>query len=48
MDVLRRLAIVSTDFRAGGEASEPLLGRHWLVIAALALLAVSAAVFLLS
>lgn len=48
MDVPHRLAIVSTGLPAGDEAGEPAFGRHWLVISALALLAVSAAVFLLS
>jgi hypothetical protein len=49
MDALHRLAMVSSDPRAGGEGGEqPGLGRQWLVIAALVLLTLSAAVFLLS
>jgi hypothetical protein len=51
MDVLHRLAMVATDPRGGGGQSDggeqPALGRHWLVISALVLLALSAAVFLL-
>lgn len=49
MDALHRLAMVSSDPRAGGEGEEqPGLGRPWLVISALVLLALSAAVFLIS
>jgi hypothetical protein len=49
MDALHRLAMVSSDPRAGGEGREqPVLGRHWLVISTLLLLALSAGVFLLS
>jgi len=49
MDALHRLAMVSSDPRAGGEEREqPVLGRHWLVISTLLLLALSAGVFLLS
>ena len=48
MDVLHRLAMVSSDPRAGEGGEQPRLGRHWLVIWALVLLALSAAVFLLS
>ena len=48
MDALHRLAMVSTVPRAGGDGGEqPALGRQWLVISALMLLALSAAVFLL-
>lgn len=48
MDALHRLAMVSTDPRAVGDGGEqPALGRPWLVISALVLLALSAAVFLL-
>ena len=49
MDAFHRLAMVSSDPRAGGEGGDqPALGRSWLVISALVLLALSAAVFLLS
>ncbi len=49
MDALHRLAMVSSDPRAGGDGGEqPVLGRHWLVIATLVLLALAAGVFLLS
>jgi hypothetical protein len=49
MDALHRLAMVSSDPRAGGEGGEqPVLGRRWLVISTLLLLALSAGVFLLS
>ena len=49
MDALHRLAMVSSDPGAGGErAEQPVLGRHWLVIATLVLLALSAGVFMLS
>jgi len=48
MDALHRLAMVSTDPRTRGDAGEqPALGRPWLVISTLVLLALSAAVFLL-
>ncbi|MEI8368993.1 MAG: hypothetical protein WCJ31_11230 [Planctomycetia bacterium] len=48
MDALHRLAMVSIDPRARGDGGEqPALGRPWLVISALVLLALSAAVFLL-
>ena len=48
MDALHRLAMVSTVPPAGGDGGEqPALGRPWLVISALVLLALSAAVFLL-
>jgi hypothetical protein len=48
MDALHRLAMVTTVPRAGGDGGEqPALGRQWLVISALVLLALSAAVFLL-
>jgi hypothetical protein len=48
MDVPHRFFTLSTDLRAGGDVGEPVLGRHWLVISTLALLVVSAAVFLVS
>lgn len=48
MDAIHRLAMVSSDPRAGGEGGEqPVLGRHWLVIATLVLLVLAAGVFLL-
>ena len=48
MDAVHRLAMVSTDPRPGGHGEgQPALGRPWLVISALVLLALSAAVFLL-
>jgi hypothetical protein len=48
MDALHRLAMVSHDPRTRGDAGEqPALGRPWLVISTLLLLALSAAVFLL-
>jgi len=48
MDVPHRFFTLSTDLHAGGELDETVLGRQWLVISTLALLAVSAAVFLVS
>jgi len=48
MDALHRLAMVSSDPRAGGDGGEQPVGRHWLVIATLVLLALAAGVFLLS